>query len=79
MSGGVDMRRREFRKIVWEALVEAMPFQVPVTALLADDMTRALKKRLMERFDNGIPIFFRGQKALVLKTSKEERRMKRRV
>lgn len=79
MSGGVDMRRREFRKIVWEALVEAMPFQVPVTALLADDMTRALKKRLMERFDNGIPIFFRGQKALMLKTSKEERRMKRRA
>lgn len=74
MSGGVDMRRREFRSIVQEALWESMPTDVKVNAPLVDAVARALKKRLMERFDAGTPIFFRGQKALILKTSKEERR-----
>lgn len=77
MSGGVDMRRREFRSIVQEALWESMPTDVKVNAPLVDAVARALKKRLTERFDNGVPIFFRGQKELVLKTSKEERRRMR--
>ena len=75
----MNSRPREFRRIVWEALTEALPFNIPVTALLADDLTRALKKRLKERFDSKEPVFFVGHKELVLKQSRDDRRKERKA
>lgn len=63
-------RRREFRSIVQEALWESLPTGVKVNAPLVDAVARALKKRLMERFDAGVPVYFIGSKELLLKKSR---------